>query len=110
MFPSADKGTTSDKGLGKVRAEVWQHSEFSLLVELEILTLPLVHIVFFVSLGNGCLLVQEWFCYGILLCFPDTVVAVNGIWILVETFMLQGRKHHSLFLDYDAGGFNRKEG
>uniref|UniRef100_A0A8C3T252 Two pore segment channel 1 n=1 Tax=Chelydra serpentina TaxID=8475 RepID=A0A8C3T252_CHESE len=23
-------------------------------------------------------------------CFPDTVVAVNGIWILIQTFMLQG--------------------
>lgn len=30
--------------------------------------------------------------------FPDTVVAVNGIWILVETFMLQGRKYSALFL------------
>uniref|UniRef100_A0A8C3VE52 Voltage-dependent calcium channel protein TPC1 n=1 Tax=Catharus ustulatus TaxID=91951 RepID=A0A8C3VE52_CATUS len=27
---------------------------------------------------------------GYFLCFSDTVVAVNGIWILVETFMLQG--------------------
>lgn len=35
------------------------------------------------------------------------MVAVNGIWILVETFMLQGRKHRSLFLDYDAGGLKK---
>lgn len=76
-----------------------------MLVELETLTLPLVlYCILFVSLGNGRPLVQECVCYGFLLCFPDTVVAVNGIWILVETFMLQGRKHRSLFLDYDAGG------
>lgn len=67
------------------------------------MTLPLVlYCTLFVSLGNGCPLVQECSCYGFLLCFPDTVVAVNGIWILVETFMLQGRKHCSLFLDCDA--------
>lgn len=79
--------------------------EFNLLVELETLTLlRVLYCILFVSLGNGCPLVQECVCYGLLLCFPDTVVAVNGIWILVETFMLQGRKHRSLFLGYDAGG------
>lgn len=51
--------------------------------------------------------IQGWFCYGFFLCFPDTVVAVNGIWILVETFMLQGRKYHSLFLDCGAGGLKK---
>lgn len=46
---------------------------------------------------------------GFFLCFPDTVVAVNGIWILVETFMLQGGKDHSLFLDCGAGGLETRE-
>lgn len=46
---------------------------------------------------------------GFSFCFPDTVVAVNGIWILVETFMLQGRKHHSLFLDCSAGALKKRE-
>lgn len=74
------------------------------------MTLPLVlYCTLFVSLGNGCPLVQECSCYGFLLCFPDTVVAVNGIWILVETFMLQGRKHCSLFLDCDARVLKKKK-
>lgn len=50
-----------------------------------------------------------WFCYGFFLSFPDTVVAVNGIWILVETFMLQGRKH-GLLLNCGAGGLEKKGG
>lgn len=53
---------------------------------------------------------QEWFWYGFFLSFPDTVVAVNGIWILVETFMLQGRKHRSLLLHCGAGGLEKKKG
>lgn len=30
--------------------------------------------------------------------FVDTLVAVNGLWILVETFMLQGREEHMFLL------------
>uniref|UniRef100_A0A8C8VEI1 Two pore segment channel 1 n=1 Tax=Pelusios castaneus TaxID=367368 RepID=A0A8C8VEI1_9SAUR len=34
------------------------------------------------------------------LIFKDTVVAVNGMWILIQTFMLQGGKHMVLFLTF----------
>lgn len=81
-----------------------------MLVELKTLTLLLVLCCsLFVTLESGCPLAQDCVCYGFLLYFPDTVVAVNGIWILVETFMLQGRKHRSLFLDYGAGGLNKEK-
>lgn len=92
-----------------------QKSEFcdssklqSQLVESEILSLPHgLYCNLFVSLGSSYPVIQECFCSGFLLCFSDTVVAVNGIWILVETFMLQGRKPCSSFLGYDAGWLNK---